>query len=184
VGAPPVPCWPSLLVAVVEPSCVEDVSLWVVAPCVSAVPAAPGVPVVPVVVVAVPAPGVVVSPLLPEGVCVPVEPCVGGSRRDGGKMSVLPRFVVTGPLGVVPSTGDPLPIEVPGDVVPGDAVPVPDEDPDDDDVCASAPIVVKPSAKIPIAAVRIPPPGTRSLFDGQRCTRGIVPAESAGAAAA
>ena len=141
------------------------------------------VPDVPVPgVVAVPVPGLL-SVLPPAGVCVPAEPCVGGNRRDGGKMSVLLRFGVAGPLGVVPSAGDPLPTDVPGDVVPGDVVPEPEPDPGDDDVCANAPVVVKPSAKIPIIAVRIPAPRTRSLFDGQRCTPGIVPAGSAGAAA-
>ena len=51
-----------------------------VAPGVSAVDA---VPEVPGALVAVPVPGLL-SVLPPAGVCVPVEPCVGSSRRDGG----------------------------------------------------------------------------------------------------
>ena len=60
-----------------------------------------GCPACSLVGVAVPVPGLP-SVLPPAGVCVPVEPCVGGSRRDGGKCRCWTRFGVTGPLGVVP----------------------------------------------------------------------------------
>ena len=90
----------------------------------------------------------------PPGVCW-VDPCVGGSRRDGGKISEFERLGVIGPLGRGVRAGAPLPT-VPPEVVPGDVAPDPDEDPDPDDVWAIALVAVKPNANSPTIAVRIP----------------------------
>jgi hypothetical protein len=96
------------------------------------VDASPGVVDVPPcvvdcpVVVAVPVADVVPVVVLPGVCCVDTEPPVGGNRRDGGKTSVLERLGVTGPLGFGDRARAPLPMLLPGDVVPVDEVPVVD----------------------------------------------------------
>jgi len=78
-------------------------------------------------VVAVPlVDGVPVFVLPGVGVCCDdTAPSVDGNSRDGGKMSVLERLGVVGPLGLGVRAGAPLPTP-PGDEFPG-VVEVPDD---------------------------------------------------------
>jgi hypothetical protein len=152
---PPVFDWPSLEVAVAL------LLVWLPDVAVSdvAVDASPGVVDVPPCVVDWPVVAVPVADVAPVlvlvlpgvWVCVDAEPPVGGNRRDGGNTSVLERLGVTGPLDFGDRAGAPLPVLLPGDVVPVVEVPVVD--------WARVVAAVKLSASVAIVAVLMAAPG-------------------------